>query len=229
MIRGDAVRWLLGLCLPLFLAIPASVAEPDLPQVLPTPLPDPYVFRSFEEWTISGTGSSFYHGLALRPEAMTRKDLQLRYSDAAVRPAQGIWGFVPYRHRDGSWHGYATLHYGDFRTVVAHFLPESGLDWKPGKPIAQWRFAEAMAGGSLTEFSVRRARALSQEPVGCETRRKTTAIWHPFFNAPEPCRETVAVANLGLWQAVALRGGIGWCHLPIPLTEETGTRLRPRR
>jgi hypothetical protein len=38
------------------------------------------------------------HGPALRPDAMIREELQLRYDDSAVRPAQGISGFIPYRH-----------------------------------------------------------------------------------------------------------------------------------
>ena len=139
--RATLISCLCSLC-PLLL----SAGQPPLQQVLPEPLPDPYVFGWSGEWTISGTGRFFYHGPALRPEAMKREELQLLYDDPAVRPGQGIWGFIPYRHRDGSWHGYATLHYGEFRTVVAHFLPEAGATWHKGRPIARWRFDKILVG-----------------------------------------------------------------------------------
>jgi hypothetical protein len=50
-----------GLCLLLFWPLLASANEPTLRQVLPEPLPDPYVFHCFGEWTISSTGRFFYH------------------------------------------------------------------------------------------------------------------------------------------------------------------------
>jgi hypothetical protein len=123
-----------------------SAGQPALRPILPDPLPDPYVFQWAGDWMISGTGRFFYHGSALRPEAMIREDLHLLYEDAAVEPAQGIWGFIPFRHSDGSWHGYATLHYGGFRTVVAHFLPQAGATWRQGKPFARWRFDRVLVG-----------------------------------------------------------------------------------
>ena len=110
-----------GLSLLLFWPLLASANEPTLRQVLPEPLPDPYVFHYLDEWAIFGTGMFFFHGCSLCPEAMIREELHLRYDKAAARPAQGIWGFVPYRHRDGSWHGYATLHYGEFRHGCGSF------------------------------------------------------------------------------------------------------------
>ena len=111
-------------------------------------LPDPYVFRFQDQWFLFGTGKlpSFYYGDRLEANALKREKLELVFPDPTAKPAKGIWGFIPYRHTDGSWHGYATLHYGDYRVVIAHFLPEPGADWTRGKPIATWRFDKVAIG-----------------------------------------------------------------------------------
>ena len=111
-------------------------------------LPDPYVVRFQDQWFLFGTGKtpSFYYGDRLAVTALKREQLDLLYTDPAVKPAKGVWGFIPYRHTDGSWHGYATLHYGDYRVVIAHFLPETGADWTRGKPITSWRFDKVVIG-----------------------------------------------------------------------------------
>jgi hypothetical protein len=96
---------------------------------------------------------------------MKREELQLFYDDPAARPAQGIWGFVPYQHRDGSWHGYATLHYGGFRTAIAHFLPEAGAIWRTGEPIARWRFDKILVG----DLAAGKATAYESKMVTDET------------------------------------------------------------
>ncbi|NIA13844.1 MAG: hypothetical protein GWP08_07160, partial [Nitrospiraceae bacterium] len=46
----------------------------------------------------------------------------------------------------GNYHGYATLHYGYFKTIVAHFVPADGENWTEEKPIGRWRFEKVLAG-----------------------------------------------------------------------------------
>jgi len=56
------------------------------------------------------------------------------------------WRFVVYKHIDGSYHGYATLHYGNFKTVIAHFLPQLGEVWTEEHPITKWRLDKILIG-----------------------------------------------------------------------------------
>ncbi len=128
----------------------AAFGHAGLQPVLDDPLPDPYVFRLDGEWAIFGTSGIFFHGPALQPVAMKRDALQLSYDNPADQPQSGIWGFVPYRDKSGAWHGYATLHYGGFRTVVAHFLPAAGERWLPGRPISRWRFDKVLVGDAAS-------------------------------------------------------------------------------
>ena len=51
-----------------------------------------------------------------------------------------------YKHIDGSYHGYATLHYGNFKTVIAHFLPQLGEVWTEEHPITKWRLDKILIG-----------------------------------------------------------------------------------
>lgn len=138
-------RWLafLAACLSQVLS---SAAEPRAAPI--AQLPDPFVFTFQNQWYLFGTGNPpyFYHGDRLQANALRRENLELLYADPTLRPAKGIWGFVPYRHTDGSWHAYATLHYGDYRVVIAHFEPEAGADWSCGKPITAWRFDKVLIG-----------------------------------------------------------------------------------
>ena len=123
----------------------ARVTAPIL--VSDTPLPDPYVIHDGADWYIFGTGAEtfFLQGKSLNPSDMRRVALELDYSGFST-PVRHIWGFIVYRHRDGTHHGYGTLHVGDFHTVIAHFRPKEGETWSPGKPITKWSFDRVMIG-----------------------------------------------------------------------------------
>lgn len=109
-------------------------------------LPDPYVFYDGADWYIFGTGPApfFLQGNDFGEGKMRKVPLDLDMSGFAF-PVAGIWGFVVQRESDGSHHAYATLHLGNFHTVIACFEP---LDdkWEKGKPIARWRFARLLVG-----------------------------------------------------------------------------------
>ncbi len=124
--------------------INVHLSRPGVSPVLDAPLPDPYVYRDGVEWYIFGTGAFFYHGRELEPAAMRRGDLELDYNGA--RRPQGIWGFVPDLGADGAYHAHATLHYGQFRTVIAHFVPAPGEAWRGGAAITRWRLGGVLVG-----------------------------------------------------------------------------------
>ena len=58
--------------------------------------------------------------------------------------ARDIWGFVPYKHDDGNWHAYASIHIGGYKTFVCHFSSKADTTW----PITDWKLDKVMAGGS---------------------------------------------------------------------------------
>jgi hypothetical protein len=122
------------------------VGEAQDPPGYAAGLPDPFVFWDGAEYTIFGTGTRYAHSRTLAPGDMQTGDLSFDLSDPAARGAVQIWSFRPYRHSDGSYHGYGTLHYGFFRTSVAHFLPADGETWTPSRPITHWRFDRILVG-----------------------------------------------------------------------------------
>lgn len=67
---------------------------------------------------------------------MIRGDLELDFGAETPRVV-GIWGFSPFRDEAGADHAYATLHYGRFRTVIAHFLPAPGAS-AAGGFVRRW-------------------------------------------------------------------------------------------
>jgi len=64
--------------------------------------------------------------------------------------AYQVWSFRIYRHTDGTFHGYGTLHYGWFRTVVGHFIPTDDHPWMPGNPLTHWRLERILIGDLAT-------------------------------------------------------------------------------
>ena len=139
------LRRRLAAAVALLLSGTLALASPEL--VSRDPLPDPQVLQVDGEWFIFGTAVKPFllYGDALSPDRMRRKDLQLDYG-TWPHAVQTIWGFTVYRHEDGAFHAYATLHLGDFHTVVAHFLPAPGEKWTKGSPIARWRMTGVLLG-----------------------------------------------------------------------------------
>jgi len=116
------------------------------------PCPDPYIVRDGSDWYVFGTGPKpfFLEGRELGEGKMRRVFLDIDYKGFPARVAQ-VWGFFVYRHTDGTYHGYGTLHLGGFRTVIAHFAPRGAEKWQDGKPITKWDFKRLLVGDLARE------------------------------------------------------------------------------
>jgi hypothetical protein len=126
---------------------PRTAHTTEAALVSDVPCPDPYAYRDGVNWYIFGTGAEHYflQGKALVPGEMRKVPLDLDYANF-THPVAHIWGFTVYRHRDGAYHAYATLHLGHFRTVIGHFAPRAGEKWSPGRPITRWRLDRVLVG-----------------------------------------------------------------------------------
>ena len=115
---------------------------------------DPYVFKEGDKWYITSTYTAkrpMYMASTADFKKIERYALNLdlnqdylrKHFDASRLIARDIWGFVLYKHDDGSWHGYASIHIGGYKTFVCHFSLGSGKSW----PITAWRLDKVMVGG----------------------------------------------------------------------------------
>lgn len=108
---------------------------------------DPYVFKVGSNYYVFGTG---YPGKFVSTKTFTRGDITFYNLDVDLGAEKGrvesIWAFRPYRHTDGTFHAYATLHYGNFRTVIAHLVPSPGETWTDDKPILKWKLDKILVG-----------------------------------------------------------------------------------
>lgn len=141
---------LLGLVFtqPVF-AAQADGPAPPLELLADTPLPDPHIYKEAGYWYIFGTGLHFFMGRTLDRAAMVTGRLELDYG-----PGEGpyrIWAFSVYKDAQGSYHGYATVHFGKFVTAVAHFLPQEGETWRDGAPITKWKLDRLLVGDRTGE------------------------------------------------------------------------------
>ncbi len=123
----------------------ALTHEPLIP-VLPGPLPDPHAICVDGSWSIYGTGTEYfyYFGSSIDRDSMERRAYEIDFSSFGQRPQ--IWGLVPHREPDGSWHAFATLHLGGFRTVLAHLVPDKDQEWTKSSPIDRWVFDRVLVG-----------------------------------------------------------------------------------
>ncbi len=116
---------------------------------------DPYVFQEGTYYYVFGTVEDGQPPCFFRTKTFAPRDLQWFDLDLDLGPLRqavaGVWGFTPYRAENGTYHGYGTLHFGWFRTVVAHFLPQDGACWTPEKPITRWRFNRVLVGSRAEE------------------------------------------------------------------------------
>jgi len=107
--------------------------------------PDPFVFKEGKYYYIFGSSNIFF-----RTQTFSKDDLKAFFLDLDFGEERGrvlqIWRFIVYKHVDGSYHGYATLHYGYFKTVIAHFLPQLGEVWTDEHPITKWRLDKILIG-----------------------------------------------------------------------------------
>lgn len=107
------------------------------------PLPDPYVHRENGEWHVFGTGQSYLYGTSLRPGGLRRAEIDFDFGTETR--VQDVWAFMPHRSPDGNYHGYGALNYGQFQTVIAHFLPAAGEVWN-GSAIRRWKLDRILLG-----------------------------------------------------------------------------------
>jgi hypothetical protein len=108
---------------------------------------DPFVFSHGRFHYVFGTSPGNH---VLRTQSFRQDDFKwfkLRFDFGADRDrVHGVWAFRVYRHTDGSFHGYAGVHYGFFRTMVGHFVPAAGEAWGEGKPILSWKLDGILVG-----------------------------------------------------------------------------------
>jgi hypothetical protein len=112
-----------------------------------TPCPDPQIFHDGMDWYIFGTAAQpfFLQGRELGPGKMRQVSVDIDYGDFKY-PVLHVWGLIVEREKDGRCFGYATLHLGNFRTVIAALVPRDNARWEPGKPITRWRLAKVLIG-----------------------------------------------------------------------------------
>lgn len=151
MTRWRITKTLVGTSLLVCVArVPSAVDGRVLPvggwysPMLPAPLPDPALHRAGRTWYVTGTGHSMYSAPTLTSATWQRHALSF---DFGVYPRAQLWSFSLYRHTDGAYHGYGTVHLGWFRTVVAHFLPQAeGADAGGDGPPVRWRLDKVLVG-----------------------------------------------------------------------------------
>ena len=115
---------------------------------------DPYVFCEDGKWYTTSTYTAnrpMY--MASTPDFKTidrhklsidlNQDYLRKYFDAPRLVVRDIWGFVPYKHTDGSWHGYASIHIGGYKTFICHFSPNTDKSW----PITDWQLDKIIVAG----------------------------------------------------------------------------------
>ena len=113
---------------------------------------DPCVFLHGDAWYLTSTyvvGRPMYMFSTTDWQTKTRYTLDLNLNVNYLRNhlndsglnADAVWGFSVYRHTDGSFHGYGTIHVGYYRTFVCHFRPLSS-----GWPVTRWSLDKVLVG-----------------------------------------------------------------------------------
>jgi hypothetical protein len=114
---------------------------------------DPYVFKENDAFYLTSTytvGIPMYMFCTSDFSNKERYTLNLDLNESYLRAYFGdpglvayhVWGFVPYKHTDNSWHAYASIHVGDSQTFVCHLSPDGSSTW----PITDWRLDKVLAG-----------------------------------------------------------------------------------
>jgi len=117
----------------------------DTPELF-SGFPDARILRIGKYYYLFGTGLRFCRTQRFTKEDIKLFPLLLDFTNNQEMTPNGIWAFTVYKNTDGSFHGYATLHYWKFKTVVAHFVPSLSQKWTVKKPIVSWRFNKVLIG-----------------------------------------------------------------------------------
>lgn len=125
------------------------------PEDFPAPVSfaDPYVLKEDGKWYITSTysaGKPMYMFCTMDFENTQRYTMNLDLNEGYLRSyfgddslvAKHIWGFVPYKHTDGTWHAYASIHVGSYHTFVCHFTPDGQGEW----PVTNWLLDKVLVG-----------------------------------------------------------------------------------
>jgi hypothetical protein len=106
-------------------------------------LADPYVLtRDGVDW-VFGTGA---RGCRVNGSERAPFQLHLDYGSEAARGARQVWSFKVYGDDASGYHAYGSVHYGQFRTVIASFSPAPGEIWTDRQPIGHWRLERLLVG-----------------------------------------------------------------------------------
>jgi hypothetical protein len=116
----------------------APVPSTGIEMIHSSPMADPYVFRCEGSWFVFGTQHYCLVGPKLELGKLGELGYDLEYLGRT--PPADVWGFHPFRAKDGSFHAVATLHLGYFRTEIAAFDPAPGEKWTATTPITKWAF-----------------------------------------------------------------------------------------
>ena len=114
-----------------------------------TGFPDPFPFKLGDYFYLFHSVIDFRNARMYRTKTFASNDLTrfpLSFDFGKVRGVRQIWGFKPYRHTDGSYHAYGSVHYGHYKTEVVHFVPQDGEVWTTSRPIQKWRLNRVLVG-----------------------------------------------------------------------------------
>lgn len=134
----------LALCGPLISATP-EVTSSGVQLIYAGSFPDPHVTRDDDYFYITSTWPRMIRTRTFAPDDIKVYTLDLDFGDQ-TRKVEGCWAMRLYRHTDGSWHAYASVHYLGYRTLITHFSPAPGEVWTNEKPITRWKLDKVILG-----------------------------------------------------------------------------------
>ncbi len=120
-------------------------APPGLVRLIGREFGDPNILQVGEFYCLTGTVPRMVRTRTFQPDDVEWFKLQVDLGPYS-KAASDFWAFHIYRHTDGTFHGYAAVHFPFFRTMIAHFLPAPGETWSDERPILRWEFESILIG-----------------------------------------------------------------------------------
>jgi hypothetical protein len=111
------------------------------------PFADPCVFEDGGFFHAASTGArpAMVRTRTFDPGDLEWFELELDHGAEAGK-VHDVWAPRLYRHTDGSYHLYASAHYGHFQTVIAHYVPQAGEAWTAARPVTRWKLDRVLVG-----------------------------------------------------------------------------------
>jgi hypothetical protein len=125
-------------------ALPAE-APPGLVRLIDREFGDPNILKVGDYYYLTGTVPRMARTRTFQPGDVQWFDLEVDLGPYS-KAASDFWAFHMYRHTDGTFHGYAAVHFPFFRTMIAHFLPAEGETWTSERPILRWELESILIG-----------------------------------------------------------------------------------